>query len=70
MAPALFIISILSAAAGAWCLHGWLINRAASRLDPLRPKTREYYLSPFISHSRLVSGGQVTPAARAEERDF
>lgn len=35
--------------AGAWCLHGWLINREASRLDPVRPKTREYYLSPSLS---------------------
>jgi hypothetical protein len=34
---------------GAWCLHGWLINRGASTLDPVRPKTREYYLSPDIS---------------------
>ena len=34
---------------GAWCLHGWLINRDASKLDPVRPKTREYYLSPVIS---------------------
>lgn len=35
--------------AGAWCLHGWLINRAASELDPVRPKTRDYYLAPAIS---------------------
>ena len=34
---------------GAWCLHGWLINRDASKLDPVRPKTREYYLSPSLS---------------------
>lgn len=34
--------------AGAWCLHGWLINRGASGLDPVRPKTREYYLSPSL----------------------
>jgi|GEM_PF-3187888 len=34
---------------GAWCLHGWLINRDASKLDPVRPKTRDYYLSPSIS---------------------
>lgn len=35
--------------AGAWCLHGWLINRGAPKLDPVRPKTREYYLSPALS---------------------
>lgn len=34
---------------GAWCLHGWLINRNASKLDPVRPKVRDYYLSPSIS---------------------
>ena len=34
---------------GAWCLHGWLVNRNASKLDPVRPKTREYYLSPSLA---------------------
>jgi hypothetical protein len=34
---------------GAWCLHGWLINQNASKLDPVRPKTRDYYLSPALS---------------------
>ena len=33
---------------GAWCLHGWLINKDASKLDPVRPKTRYYYLSPAL----------------------
>ncbi|MDD5209402.1 MAG: hypothetical protein PHV36_08450 [Elusimicrobiales bacterium] len=35
--------------AGPWCLHGWLINLGASKLDAVRPKTREYYLSPSLS---------------------
>lgn len=35
--------------AGAWCLHGWLINRGAAGLDPVRPGTSAYYLSPAIS---------------------
>jgi hypothetical protein len=34
--------------AGVWCLHGWLINRVASGLDPVKPKTRDYYLAPSI----------------------
>lgn len=34
---------------GAWCLHGWLINRGATKLDPVRPKTRDYYLAPDLS---------------------
>lgn len=33
---------------GAWCLHGWLVNRAAAALDPVRPRTRDYYLSPSM----------------------
>ncbi|MBI5743869.1 MAG: hypothetical protein HY952_04915 [Elusimicrobia bacterium] len=33
---------------GAWCLHGWLVNRGAAALDPVRPKVKDYYLSTSI----------------------
>lgn len=34
---------------GAWCLHGWLINRAAAALDPVKPRTGDYYRSLSIA---------------------